>query len=110
MRFDTFDSFHDRILTDLAVPGARLSRKLENFHELSFAEFRAEVKRTLRAEIPVKERAEWEALHAEASAEVNRLTAEIEAAEREIDRLVYDAFDLAPEEIALLERSLEGQV
>jgi type I restriction-modification system DNA methylase subunit len=110
MRFDTFDSFHHRILTDLAVPGARLSRKLENFHELSFAEFRAEVKRTLRAEIPVKERAEWEALHAEASAEVNRLTAEIEAAEREIDRLVYDAFDLAPEEIALLERSLEGQV
>ena len=43
-------------------------------------------------------------------AEVKRLTGEIEAAEREIDKLVYEAFDLTPEEIELLENSLEGQV
>ncbi|QDZ03047.2 N-6 DNA methylase [Nitratireductor mangrovi] len=103
-------AFTHRFLTDLAAPGSKLSRKLENFHELDFNEFRAEVKRALKAEIPVKERAGWEALHAEASAEVNRLTAGIEAAEREIDRLVYKAFDLTPDEIELLEKSLEGQV
>jgi len=101
--------FRHRLLTDLAAPGARLSRRLESFHELDFAEFRAEVKRALKAEIPLKERADWEALHAEASAEVKRLSAEIGAAEREIDRLVYEAFELTGEEIALLERSLEDQ-
>ena len=109
-RLITSRHFHHRLLTDLAVPGTRLSRKLEDFHELSFSEFRAEVKRALKTEIPVKERAEWEALHAEASAQVKRLTAEIETAEREIDRLVYAAFDLTGDEIALLEMSLEGEV
>ena len=37
------------------------------------------------------------------------LTAEIEAAEREIDEIVYRLFDLAAEEIALLEASIAGQ-
>lgn len=108
-RRDEQARFHHRLLTDLVAPGMRLSRRLQNFHELSFPEFRAEVKRALGAEIPVRERAQWEALHAEASAEVGRLSAEIADAERAIDRLVYAAFDLTPEEIALLEDSLQGR-
>jgi hypothetical protein len=35
--------------------------------------------------------------------------AEIEAAEREIDAIVYQLFDLTSDEIKLLEDSLEGQ-
>jgi len=46
---------------------------------------------------------------AENAAEVHRLTAEIAAAEREIDALVYRLFDLTDDEIALLEVLLEGQ-
>ena len=45
----------------------------------------------------MKERSQWEELHKEASAQVKRLTAEIGAAEREIDRLVQEAFELTPE-------------
>jgi hypothetical protein len=41
---------------------------------------------------------------------VIRLSSEIAAAEREIDRLVYEAFELTADEIVLLETSLEGQV
>lgn len=103
------NSLHHRLLTDLAAPGAKLSRKLRDFQELGFIEFRAEVKRVLKAEIPVKERGQWEELFDEAKAEVSRLSAEIEAGEREIDRLVYEAFQLTAEEIKLLENSLEGQ-
>lgn len=99
--------FRHRILTDLAAPETKLSRRLESFHELSFAEFRAEVKRALKVDIPVRERAEWERLHAETSAAVRRLASEIADAEREIDRLVYRAFDLTSEEIALLESALD---
>ncbi|MCP3054382.1 hypothetical protein MJ956_04380 [Aurantimonas sp. LRZ36] len=109
-RFASQNTFHHRLLTDLATPGTKLSRKLENFHELDFSAFRAAVKRALKAEIVPRERGDWEALHAEASAEIQRLSAEIAAAEREIDRLVYQAFDLTAEEIALLEKSLERQV
>ena len=98
-----------RIL-DLAPPELKkLTGKLENFHELDFAGFREQVKKAFHADIPVKERGDWEVYIAEKGAEVRRLTSEIETAEREIDAIVYKLFDLAPEEIALLEASLAGQ-
>ena len=76
---------------------------------LDFAAFRAEVKKALKTEIAVKDRDGWEKYLAEKSAEVVKLTAEIEAAERGIDAIVYELFDLTPDEIKLLEASLEGQ-
>ena len=87
----------------------KISRKLENFHELDFAAFREEVKRVFKAEIPVKERGQWEAFHGDASAEVKRLTVEIEKAEREIDAIIYAAFELTGDEIALRRHRLRGR-
>lgn len=98
-----------RIL-DLAPPErAKLSRKLEEWWTLDFAAFRDEVRRLFRTEIPVKERGEWEKYLDKQAAEVRKLDAEIEKAEREIDAIVYRLFDLTPEEIALLEASIAGQ-
>ena len=57
----------------------------------------------------MKERGEWEAYLADNAARVKTLSAEIAAAEREIDDIVYSLFDLTPQEIALLESSLDGQ-
>jgi len=62
-----------------------------------------------RAEIPVKERGEWESYLEKNAAQVRKLDAEIEQAEREIDAIVYRLFDLTPDEIALLETSIAGQ-
>jgi hypothetical protein len=97
-----------RILSDLTPGHARLTGKLENFWMLDFAAFRAEAEKTLRTEIPVKDRGGWEKYLAEKSAEVIKLMAEIEAAERKIDAIVYKLFDLTPDEIRLLEESLGG--
>ncbi len=102
--------FHTRLLTDLAKPGTKLSGRLRDFHELNFTQLQAEIKRALKGVIPVKERAEWQEFHAEASAEIHRLNAAIAAAEAEINRLVYEAFELTHDEIELLENSLKGQV
>jgi hypothetical protein len=100
----------NRILKDLAPPEhQKPTNKLENFWTLDFAAFRAEVKKAFRNELPVKDRDGWEKYLAEKSAEVIKLTTEIEAAEREIDAIVYKLFDLTPDEIKLLEASLEGQ-
>jgi len=99
-----------RILTDLSTTQyPKLSRKLEEWWALDFAAFRAEVKRALHADIPVKERGEWEAYLNKNGDEVRALDAEIEKAEREIDAIVYCLFDLTPDEIALLEASIAGQ-
>ncbi len=96
-------------LADLNPTHAKPSRKLENFHELDFSELRAEIKRVFKAEIPLKERGQWEAFHGEAKAEVLRLNGEIAQAEREIDAIVYEAFGLTGDEIMLLEASIAGQ-
>jgi hypothetical protein len=108
-RFAIQSNVRHRIL-DLAPPERRkLTSKLEAWYDLDFAAFRDEVKKAFHAEIPLKQRGEWEAYLAENAAEVHRLSAEIAAAEREIDTLVYRLFDLTADEIALLEGSLAGQ-
>ena len=100
-RFAIQSAVRHRLL-DLAPPERRkLTGKLENWHELDFAAFRDEVKRAFHADIPVKQRGEWETHLAENAAEVHRLSAVIAAAEREIDALVYRLFDLTPDEIGL---------
>ena len=99
-----------RILEDLApAERKKLTNKLDNFWTLDFAAFRAEVKKAFKTEIPVKDRDDWEKYLAEKSAEVIRHRAEIKAAEREIDAIVYKLFDLTPDEVRLLEDSLDGQ-
>ncbi|MFO1126775.1 MAG: N-6 DNA methylase [Methylocystis sp.] len=108
-RYEIQSAVRRRIL-DLAPPErAKLTGKLGNWHTLTFQEFRAAVKQAFRVDIPLKERADWEAHLAENSARVLGLTTNIEAAEREIDKIVYALFDLTPDEIALLEASLADQ-
>jgi hypothetical protein len=99
--------FEHRILTDLAPPEhQKLTGKLEHFWALDFATFRSEIKRAFKIEIPIKDRDDWEKYLLEKSAEVIKLTADIEAAEREIDAIVYKLFEIAPSEIMLLEDSI----
>jgi TaqI-like C-terminal specificity domain/N-6 DNA Methylase len=108
-RFEARSAVSHRIL-DLAPPGRRkLSRKLDEWWAIDFTEFRAEVKRLFRIEIPVKERSEWETYLADQAAELRKLDAQIEKAEREIDAIIYRLFDLTPDEVALLEASIAGQ-
>ncbi len=105
-RLDVQSTVRARIL-DLAGRGRRkLNGKLSAWHELDFAAFRAEIKKAFGAEIPLKERAEWEAYLAENAAEVHALTARIAAAERQIDATVYRLYGLTADEITLLEGSL----
>jgi hypothetical protein len=84
--------------------------KLRDWHDLEFSAFQGEVKRIWHTVIPVRERNGWEQYLTEKTARVRELMTEIKAAEREIDRVVYAAFDLSPEEVANIERSIEGQV
>lgn len=98
-----------RIL-DLAPPGrAKLPGKLQAWHMLDFKGFLGAIKAAWRAELKLNERAEWESYLAENAAEVHRLSAAIETAERAIDRIVYDLYGLTDAEITLLEGSLQGQ-
>ena len=64
------------------------------------------MKKAFKADIPLAERSAWEDWIARDRAEIVRLSAEIAAAEARIDGIVYDLFELTPDEIALLEASV----
>jgi len=100
-----------RRIPDLYPPGRtpKLTNRLREWWKLDFKSFRDEIKKAFKADIPLKQRSEWESFLREESEKVRRLTAEIEQAEREIDAVVYKLFDLTPDEITLLESSLAGQ-
>lgn len=98
-----------RRIPDLCPPEreAKLNTKLKEWWTFpGFAEFRAEVKKVFKADIPLSERSDWEDWLTRDRAEINRLTAEIAQAEAKIDAIVYDLFDLTPEEITLLEAAV----
>ena len=102
------DNFTRRI-PDLCPPEreAKLSTKLQDWWKLAdFAAFRAEVKKCFKAEIPLKERSDWEDLFSSGKTQIEKLSAEIKRNEDDINAIVYKLFDLTPEEIELLKTSI----
>lgn len=98
-----------RRIPDLAADpaSAKLSTKLKEWWTLpDFAAFQKEVKKVLKADIPLRERNEWEGWLSDNRGKINTLTAEIKAIEDQINARVYALFDLTAEEIALLEANI----
>ncbi len=98
-----------RRIPDLSAnpAAAKLSNRLKSWWELpDFAAFQKEVKKTLKADIPLKERNEWESWISETRSQINALSAQIQSTEDEINATVYALFDLTPDEITLLEDNI----
>lgn len=84
-----------------------MSTRLREWWTLpDFAAFRNEVQKSLKADIPLKARNEWEAWLSDTRIEIDALTAEITGAERQINELVYSLFELTAEEVSLLEANV----
>jgi hypothetical protein len=88
----------------------RVRQIQREWNQLDFTSFQAEIKNTFKTTLPPKERSGWEDYLTAEAQKVKALTAQSVSAEAEINTLVYAAFDLTPEEITLLEKSLEGQI
>lgn len=97
-----------RRIPDLAPSGpAKLTTKLKEWWNLpDFAAFQAEVKKSLKADIPLRERSDWDNWIAENRTQIHALTAEIVRLEDDINARVYALFDLTDDEIALLEANI----
>lgn len=68
-----------------------------------FGEFTAELKKRFKRDLNLQERNDWDACVTQARAKVAELTQTITQAERNIDALVYQLFDLNADEIRLIE-------
>ena len=98
-----------RIVNDLGTPAGKANQRLQEWWLLSFKEFREELTKVFKRDIPLKERDDWETLLKEQAAEIGRLTAEIVRLETELNEAVYDVFGLSEEERAIIERETKYQ-
>ena len=102
----TIDSeTRQEIVEGLGDPNKPLGNKLTAWWQLDFPALRAEVKKRYKREIAVKERKEWRDYHGEQQAAHQRLTQQIILQETRLNAIVYQLFNLTPEEIALIETS-----
>jgi hypothetical protein len=103
-RYEVRQKTTHRIENDLATPQAKLNQRLTSWWELSFKEFREELVKVFKRDIPLKDRDDWEVLLKERSAEIGMLTGEIVRLETELNEAVYEAFGLDEEERKLIEQ------
>jgi hypothetical protein len=105
-RYQKQDAVRRRI-PDLCPPEreAKLNAKLKNWWQLDFANFRAEIKKAFKQDIPLSERNEWEHWLNQERAEIAQLSAELAALEKALNEKVYALFELTEEEIRLVEEN-----
>ena len=98
-------SFHNWINRTFNIE--KLSKKLENYYELDFEEFLKEIK---KKKVDISKRKTQELLENEFNESISiikPLQKEIQQLEKEIDNIIYELYDLTPDEINIIEDSLK---
>jgi hypothetical protein len=87
----------------------KLPKKLENWSELSFADFITELNKAIKkaGQTPLtkKDEFEWLDLFEENKTKAQTLKSQIETTEKAIDKMVYELYGLSEEEIEIVENS-----
>ncbi|MBN4085158.1 restriction endonuclease subunit M, partial [Flavobacteriaceae bacterium AH-315-B10] len=82
----------------------KLSKKLQNWHDLEFGEFLKELKKK-KVQLSLSEEAEWMNYFNEQKEKAQNLKSEIDKTDSEIDQMVYKLYGLTEDEIAIVEES-----
>jgi hypothetical protein len=83
----------------------KLSRNLQNWHEIEFRDFLKELQK-VKVKLSLSEEAEWMNYFNEQKQKAQTLKSEIDKTDREIDRMVYELYGLTEEEIKIVEESI----
>jgi type I restriction-modification system DNA methylase subunit len=81
-----------------------LPKKLENWYELSFAEFVKELAKK-KIKLSLSDEAEWEDYFLQEQQKAVAINNEIVATDKAIDKMVYELYGLSEEEISIVENS-----
>lgn len=89
----------------------KLSKKLQNWHELEFGEFITELNKAIKKaggeKLSKMDEMEWMEVFETKKAEAQTLKAEIDKTDKEIDEMVYALYGLTEEEIKIIEESIK---
>jgi len=83
----------------------KINKKLQNWHELDFKDFLKELQKA-KIKLSLSEEADWMNYFNEQKEKAQTLKSEIEKTDKEIDRMVYELYDLTDEEIKIVEESV----
>ncbi|WP_040281500.1 Eco57I restriction-modification methylase domain-containing protein [Psychroserpens damuponensis] len=101
------NSFQRFILSSFNL--LKLSRKLENWHELDFADFIKELNKAIKkaggTPLAKKDEFEWLELFEDNKKKAQELQAQITQTEKTIDTMVYDLYGLTEEERDIVENA-----
>lgn len=82
----------------------KLSKKLESWYELSYADFLKELKKK-KVELSLSQKAEWEDYFLSEQQKATTIKSQIETTDKEIDTMVYELYGLSEEEIEIVENN-----
>ena len=82
----------------------KLPKKLENWHELTFADFIKELKKK-KIVLSFEEEGKWEDYFLPEQQKALEIKAQIIKTDKEIDAMVYELYGLTDKEIAIIENS-----
>lgn len=80
------------------------SKKLQEWYNLEFTDFAKELKKK-KIELSLAQKAEWMDFFESEKQKVNQTQAEIQTTDKQIDQMVYDLYELTPEEIQIVENA-----
>jgi type I restriction-modification system DNA methylase subunit len=81
-----------------------LPKKLQNWYLLPYADFIKELSKR-KIKLSLSEEAEWEDYFLQESKKILALKTDIDATDKEIDKMVYELYGLTEEEIAIVEEA-----
>ena len=81
-----------------------LPKKLQDWYKLTYAEFIKELNK-LKVNLTVMQEAEWEDYFNSESQKLIELKSQIDQTDKEIDRMVYELYELTEEEIKIVENA-----
>jgi type I restriction-modification system DNA methylase subunit len=93
-----------KFFSEEANATSHLSKKLENWYELTFAEFVKELAKK-KVKLSLSEEAEWEDYFLQEQQKAVAIKNEIVATDKAIDTMVYALYGLTEEEIKIVEES-----
>ena len=82
------------------------SKKMENFYKLDFKEFLKELGKQ-KIKLSLLEQDEWEEYFENYKINILKIENQIEMTNKEIDTLIYNLYNLTPEEIEIIENNLK---
>ncbi len=98
------DKFIKRIKSNLEIQ--KISKKLQNFYNFEFKTFISELKKQ-KIKLSFKDQDKWEDYFDSYKQEINELQNKINQTDKEIDKMVYQLYELTDKEIEIVENSVK---